>query len=138
MTWEIRLRVMLGNILLFGLLFGFISLNKEILRPSFNHIPIVNQTLGCLPNFIAAYLIGLFFVNGALTIKPTHSRLIVSLGSLFVFVVLTIEELNPMWGASSRFDVLDIIASGAGSLLAVFSFEIGIALNNRGSVSTKT
>ena len=126
-----KLRVILTNIFLFGLLFGLVSLNKEILRPSLSDIPIVKPMLGCFPNFIAAYIIGLFFVNGALTIKPMHSRLLVSLGSLSVFAVLTAEELRPMWGASTHYDVLDIVASGVGALLAVFTYEVAVVRRSR-------
>ena len=134
MSRKKRLRVILTNILLFGLLFGLVSLNKEILRPSLSDIPIVKPTLGCFPNFIAAYIISLFFVNGALMIEPIHSRLLVSLGSLFVFVVLTAEELRPMWGASTHYDVLDIVASGVGALLAVFTYEVAVIRRKRASV----
>lgn len=134
MSGKKRLGVILTNILLFGLLFGLVSLNKELLRPSLNDIPIVKPTLGCFPNFIAAYIISLFFVNGALTMKPRHSRIIVSLGSLLVFAVLTAEELRPMWGASTQYDVLDIVASGVGVLLAVFTYELARVRRKRASV----
>ena len=131
-----KLRVILTNIFLFGLLFGLVSLNKKILRPSLSDIPIVKPTLGCFPNFIAAYIISLFFVNSALTMEPTHSRLLVYLGSLSVFAVLTAEELRPMWGASTYYDVLDIIASGVGVLLAVFTYEVAVVRRKRASGNT--
>jgi len=134
MSRKKKLRVILTNIFLFGLLFGLVSLNKEILRPSLSGIPIVKPTLGCFPNFIAAYIISLFFVNGALTIEPMHSRLLVSLGSLSVFAVLTAEELRPMWGASTHYDVLDIVASGAGALLAILTYEVATVRRKRASV----
>jgi len=129
-----KLRVILTNIFLFGLLFGLVSLNKEILRPSLSDIPIVTPILGCFPNFIAACIISLSFVNGALTIEPKHSRLLVYLGSLFVFAVLTVEELRPMWGASTYYDVLDIVGSGVGALLAVLTYEVAVARRQRASV----
>jgi hypothetical protein len=133
MSREKRLRVILTNLLLFGMLFGLVSLNKKILRPSLSHIPIVKLTLGCFPNFIAAYIISLFFVNGALTLEPRHSRLIVYLGSLSVFAVLTAEELRPMWGASTHYDSLDIVASVVGALLAVFTYEVAMVMRKRAS-----
>jgi hypothetical protein len=133
MSRKKKLRVILTNIFLFGLLFGLVSLNKEILRPSLSDIPIVKPTLGCFPNFIAAYIISLFFVNGALTMEPMHSRLIVSVGSVFVFAVLTAEELRPMWGASTHYDVLDIVASGVGSLLAILTYELTLVTRKRAS-----
>ena len=134
MSRKNKLRVILTNILLFGLLFGLVSLNKEILRPSLSDIAIVKPTLGCFPNFIAAYIINLFFVNGALMMKRMYSRVLVYLGALFVFVVLTVEELRPMWGASTHYDVLDIVASGVGALLAVFTYELAVIRRRRASV----
>jgi hypothetical protein len=41
-----------------------------------------------------------------------------------VFLILTIEEFNPIWGASTHFDSYDILASGLGSALAILFFEI--------------
>ena len=131
MSTKKKLRTILINIFLFGLLYGLVSLNKEILRPSFNDIPFMALVLGSFPNFIAAYIIGLFFVNGALTMEPVRSRFIVSFGSLFVFAVLTVEELKPMWGASTHYDVLDIVASGVGSLLAIATYELAAAMRKR-------
>jgi hypothetical protein len=131
MSRKKRLRVILTNILLFGLLFGLVSFNKEILRPSFSDIPIMKLILGCFPNFIAAFIISLAFANGALTLELMHGRLLVSLGSLFVFAVLTAEEMRPIWGASTHYDVLDIVASGVGALLAVFTYEAAVVRRKR-------
>ena len=124
MSQKSRIRVVLTNICLFGFLFGAVFLNKELLRPSLSHIPFLTPITGSFPNFIAAYIMSLFFVNGAVTMEPMHSRLLVYLGSMFVFAVLTIEEVNPMWGASTCFDVLDIVATGAGTILAIVTYEL--------------
>jgi hypothetical protein len=134
MSRKKKLRVVLTNVLLFTLLLGSVSLNKEILRPALGDISIVRPVLGSFPNFIAAYIISLFFVNGALTMKPKHSRLLVYLGSLSVFVVLTVEELRPMWGASTQYDILDIVASGLGAFLAVSTYELAVVTRKRTSV----
>jgi len=128
-----KLCVILMNLFLFGLLFGLVTLNKEILRPSLSDIPIVKSMLGCFPNFVAAFIISLFFVNAALTMESGYSRFLVFFGSLFVFAVLTIEELRPMWGASTHYDVLDIVASGVGSLLAIFTYELTLVTRKRAS-----
>jgi hypothetical protein len=133
MSRKKRFRVILTNILLFGLLFGLVSLNKEILRPSLSDIPVVKSMLDCFPNFVAAFIISLSFVNGALAMEPGYSRFLVFVGSLFVFAVLTIEELRPMWGASTHYDVLDIVASGVGSLLAIFTYELTVVTLKRAS-----
>jgi hypothetical protein len=98
MSRKSKFRVVLTNALLFGFLFGLVFLNKEFLRPSLRHIPFMTPITGSFPNFIAAYIIGLFFVNGAVIMEPRHSRLLVYLGSLLVFALLTVEEVNPMWG----------------------------------------
>jgi hypothetical protein len=125
-----RIRVVLTNVVLFGLLFGLVSLNKELFRPSLSDVSFMTPVTGSFPNFIAAYIVGLFFVNGAVTMEPRRSRLLVYVGSLLVFAVLTVEEVNPMWGASTCYDVLDIIATGAGSLLAIVTYEL-IALKRK-------
>jgi hypothetical protein len=112
------------NLLLFALLFGVITLNKQVLRPTFNHLSFVNVILGCFPNFMAALIISLAVVNGVLVRRPKHARLFVYLSSAFVFVILAVEELFPMWGASTHYDTYDILASGLGSLLSIFLFEL--------------
>ncbi len=138
MSQKSKFRIVVTNVILFGFLFGLVSLNKELLRPSLSHIPFMTPLTGSFPNFIAAYIIGLFFVNGAVTMEPRHSRLLVYLGSLLVFVLLTVEEVNPMWGASTWYDVLDIIATGAGSLLAIVTYELIVLKRKRTSKNAKT
>ena len=112
------------NLVQFALLFGLVSLNKKILRPGFGHISFVTILTGSFPNFIAAYIISLAFANAVLIRKPQNGRLIVYLGSVLVFVILAIEEITSMWGASTHFDSFDILASGLGSLLSVTTFEL--------------
>ena len=112
------------NLVLFALLYGFISLNKEILRPGFSHIPSAQILMGSFPNFIAACSITLMFVNGVLIKKPENGRFIVYAGSVLVFAILAIEELIPMWGASTYYDPLDIWASGLGSIASIITYEL--------------
>jgi hypothetical protein len=138
MSRKSKLRVVLTNVLLFGLLFGLVSLNKGFLRPLLSHISFLTPVTGSFPNFIAAYIISLFFVNAAVIIEPKHSRLLVCLGSLLVFAVLTIEEVNPIWGASTYYDVLDILATGAGSLLSIVSYELIILKRKTTPTNAKT
>ena len=118
-------RKILGiNLFLFALLFGLISLNKEILRPAFAHTPYLGIFTGSFPNFIAAYIISLAFVNAVLQRKPKHGQLIVYLTSALIFVILTVEEIIPLWGASTHYDIFVIVASGLGSLLAIITFRL--------------
>jgi hypothetical protein len=119
-----KVRIIAINIFLFALLFGLVSLNKEILRPLFSHISFVRILTGSFPNFIAAYIISLAFVNAVVTKELKYGRLIVYISSLLVFVILTIEELKPMWGASTYYDSFDILASGLGSILSILTFEL--------------
>ena len=100
------------------------ALNKEFLRPLYSNIPIIKVLTGSFPNFIAAYIISLAFVNVVVIRELKHGRLIVCLSSLLIFVILTIEEFKPMWGASTHYDSFDIFASGLGSLLAILTFEL--------------
>ena len=119
-----RLRIIGINLILFALLFGLVSLNKGFFRPTFNQIPFLKFLTGIFPNFIAAYLISLSFVNAILIRKPKFGRRIVYTGSSVIFIILTIEEIKPMWGASTYYDLYDIFASGLGSALAIMTFEL--------------
>jgi len=112
------------NLVLFALLFELVSLNKVILRPGFSHISFARILTGSFPNFIAAFIISLAFANAVLIRKPQKGRLIVYVGSVLVFVILAIEEITPMWGASTYYDPFDILASGLGSLLSIITFEL--------------
>jgi hypothetical protein len=94
------------------------------LRPEFSHISFISILTGSFPNFIAAYIISLAFVNAVLIRKPQNGRLIVYVGSVLVFTILAIEEINPMWGASTYYDPFDILASGLGSILSIITFEL--------------
>ena len=138
MSQKSQIRVVLTNILLFGVLYGLVSLNKAVLRPAVGQISWMEPITGSFPNFIAAYILSFFFVNAAVILEPKHSRLLVYLGSLFIFALLTFEEVNSMWGASEVYDVLDIIASGAGSLLAIASYELIILKRKPGATSART
>ena len=42
-----------------------------------------------------------------------------------------IEELKPMWGASTHYDTFDIIASCIGSALAILTYELLIAIEKK-------
>jgi hypothetical protein len=112
------------NLLLFVLLYGLVTLNKSVFRPHLDPGSFLNTVAGCFPNFIAAFLISLSFIVAVLFKDPAKSRLIVYLSSTIVFLILTIEEFNPIWGASTHFDSYDILASGLGSALAILFFEI--------------
>lgn len=118
------LKIIRINLVLFGLLYGLISLNKEILRPEFGHISFISILTGSFPNFIAAYIISLAFVNAVLIRKPQNGRLIVYVSSVLVFAILAIEEITPIWGASTYYDSLDIWATGLGSILSIFTYEL--------------
>jgi hypothetical protein len=118
------LRIIGINLVLFALLYGLVSLNKEFLRPKFSHIAFISILTGSFPNFIAAYIISLAVVNAVFIRKPQNGRIIVYVGSVLVFTILAIEEIYPMWGASTYYDPLDILASGLGSILSIITFEL--------------
>ena len=124
MNLNSKIKIIAINIFLFALLFGLVTLNKEIFRPIFGHISFLRIITGSFPNFIAAYIISLAFVNVVLIKGLKYGRYIVYISSLAVFVILTLEELKPMWGASTYYDSFDILASGSGSLLSIITFEL--------------
>jgi len=121
---KIMLRIIGINLALFALLYGLVSLNKGILRPEFSHSSFISILTGSFPNFIAAYMISLAFVNAVLIRKPKNDRIVVYISSVLVFTILAIEEINPIWGASTYYDPLDILASGLGSILSIITFEL--------------
>ncbi len=119
-----RKKILAVNAALFAALFSLVSLNKEVLRPALDHSPFLKILTGCFPNFIAAYLISLAAVSAVLFRRLKHGRLIVWAAALFVFLVLMVEELKPMWGASTYYDPYDILASGVGSVFTVITYEL--------------
>jgi len=136
MDMKSRKKVIVFNLLLFAALFGLVTLNKELLRPNLFTIPVANVLTGCFPNFIAAYLISIAFVNAVLLRNPKWGRLIVYTSSSVIFLILTFEELKPMWGASTYYDSFDVLASGLGSVLAILTFEfISSRRRNRVKIS---
>jgi len=131
MNRKSKQRIIVINLLLFALLFGLVSLNKEFLRPLYSNTPVIKVLIGSIkvligsfPNFIAAYIISLAFMNAVVIREPKYGRLIVYLSSFLVFAILTIEEFKPIWGASTHYDPFDIFASGLGSLLTILTFEL--------------
>jgi len=124
MDWKNRKRLLATNALLFAVLFLLVTFNKEYLRPAFGYTPVIGVITGSLPNFLAACLISLCMVNGVLTRMPRRGRLFVYIGSALVCLVLTVEELRPMWGASTQYDLYDILASGLGSVTAILIYEL--------------
>jgi F0F1-type ATP synthase assembly protein I len=130
-------RILAINIALVALLFLLVSLNKSYVRPEFGHVQVVGFLAGIIPNFLAAFIISAVFVNAVIIREPRYQRLIVYSSSILVFAILTVEEIQPMWGASTLYDPLDILASGIGSLLAIFVYEmIVLYINKRRNVSS--
>ena len=111
------------NILLFILLFGLVTINKQFFRPTFNHSHFVLILTGSFPNFIAAYLISLCVVNAVIIRKPKFGRQIIYVLSFIIMAILIFEEFKSIWGASTQFDIYDIIGSAIGSLLAILTYE---------------
>jgi len=124
-----RARIVIA--ILFAALFGLISFNKEFLRPTFNNSEFMKTVTGCFPNFIAAYIISAIAVSAVVIRKIKHGRLIVYSSSIVVSAILIIEELKPMWGASEHYDTYDVIASVAGSFLAIITFELLTGIEKR-------
>ncbi len=124
MNWKSKKKVLVINAFLVAVLFGLVSLNKEVLRPALNSSQLMIILTGSFPNFIAGLIISLAAVSAVLIRKLKRGRLIIYLWSIAVFVILMIEEIKPMWGASTLYDTFDIIASGVGSALAIITFEL--------------
>ena len=52
------------------------------------------------------------------------SRMIIYFIAILVFMILTLEEMNPFFGASEVFDFYDIIGNGLGSTCAILTLEL--------------
>lgn len=124
MKTKTLLKIIGINLLIFGALFGLVSFNKEFLRPLSSPNSLSAIFTGCFPNLIAAYLISLAPINAVIIKKPKRGRMIVYVSAIIVFLILSIEEIIPMWGASTYYDLYDIIASAIGSALAILTYEI--------------
>jgi len=116
--------ILIINMVLLAILFGLISLNKDYFRPEFSHLPFVSILTGCFPNFIAAFIISLAFANGVIHKNPKNSRLIIYSISILVSAILILEEIMPLWGASTQYDFYDILASIIGSATTILIFEL--------------
>ena len=121
------------NLILFAILYLSVTFNKEFIRPVYGNSPIIGIITGSFSNFMAAYIISLFPVTPIISkkIMIKKARIIVYTISTLVFLILTAEELHPMWGASTQYDLFDILASAVGSLLAILTFEIIINWRKR-------
>jgi hypothetical protein len=121
------------NLILFAILYLSVAFNKEFIRPVYGYSPIIGIITGSFSNFMAAYIISLFPVSPIISknIEIKKARIIVYTISTLVFFILTAEEIHPMWGASTQYDLFDILASAIGSLLAILTYEIIINLRKR-------
>jgi hypothetical protein len=121
------------NLILFAILYLSVTFNKEFIRPVYGQSLIIGIITGSFSNFMAAYIISLFPISPiiARSVVIKKARIIIYMTSIIVFLILTIEELKPMWGASTQYDLFDILSSGLGSLFAILTFEIIINWRKR-------
>ena len=114
------------NLILFAILYLTVAFNKEFIRPIYGQSPIIGILTGSFSNFMAAYIISLFPIAPILAkkIEIKKARIIIYSFSILVFFILSIEEVSPMWRASTQYDLFDVLASGIGSILAILTFEL--------------
>jgi len=114
------------NLILFAILYLSVEFNKEFIRPLIRDNHVLGILTGSFPNFIAAYIISLFPIAAILSKKlnTKKSKLIIYIVALVVFIILTVEEFQSLFGASTVCDIYDIIANGLGSALAIITFEL--------------
>ena len=114
------------NFVLFAVLYFSVEFNKEFIRPLVGDDHFFSILTGSYPNFIAAFIISLFPIAAILEKKPNleKSRLIIYIVAIIVFLILTAEEFQPFFGASTVYDIYDILANGLGSIFAIITFEV--------------
>ena len=109
---------------MFALLYFAVDFNKTYLRPTYGHIDSLNIILGSFPNFFAALIIHICAFPLVFFKIKKKKRTAFYLIGLLIFALLSFEEFIPLWGASSIYDIGDIIASAIGIILAIIIFEI--------------
>ncbi len=126
------------NLILFAILFLSVTFNKEFIRSVYGNSPIIGIITGSFSNFMAAYIISLFPIAPILAknIDIKKARIIIYAISILVSLILTIEEIFPMWGASTQYDFFDILANGIGSVLAILTFELIIIKKKKQTKTT--
>ena len=114
------------NLILFAILYLSVEFNKEFIRPLYSGSPFLGILTGSFPNFIAAYIISLFPIAAILAkrLNVKKSRLLIYIFAVVVFLILTVEEFQPFFDASTVYDIYDIIANGVGSIIAIITFEL--------------
>ena len=114
------------NLILFAILYLSVEFNKEFIRPLYSGSPFLGILTGTFPNFIAAYIISLFPIAAILAkrLNVKKSRLLIYIFAVVVFLILTVEEFQPFFDASTVYDIYDIIANGVGSIIAIITFEL--------------
>lgn len=120
------------NLILFAVLYFAVSFNKDFIRPIYSSAPFLGILTGSFPNFMAAYIISLFPIAAILArnLNLKKSRLIIYMVAFIVFLILTAEEFQPFFGASTVYDIYDIIANGLGTILAILTFELLLQKTN--------
>jgi hypothetical protein len=78
---------------------------------------------GIFPNFIAAFILSTVTYYPALAGRLRYPRAVIYANAALVFLLLTVEECMSLLGASETYDPYDILASAAGSALAILTFE---------------
>jgi hypothetical protein len=132
-----KIIVIAVNAFLIALLFVTITLNKTLIRASDLNSGLLQIISGCFPNFMAAFIISLSPVAAVLIRGLKYGRLIVYLTATIVAAILVIEEIRPMWGASEYYDLYDIIASVAGSILAIVTFELLRSITQKSKIENE-
>jgi hypothetical protein len=111
---------------LFSILFLSVTFNKELIHLVYGNSTIIEINTGSFSNFMAAYIISLFPISPIIgkKIKIKKARIIIYTISTLVFLMLIVEEIHPIWGASTQYDLFDIVSNPVGSLLAILTFEV--------------
>ena len=101
-------------------------INKEYFRPKLGGLRYIKVLIGCLPNFIGAFVF-VFMFYGFIPRKYREKReKLIYLCATFVFILLIKEEFYPFFTATKTFDTFDILASGLGVLFALFIWKLSI------------
>ncbi len=118
MRESIKSKIVGINAVLLSLLFGLVTLNKKIYPSPLRTSTGYRNTDRVFPEFSGRLHNQPFYsLSGTHTQAGDWPHTGLHRIRRIVFIILTVEEFRPMWGASTQFDTWDIVASALGSIL---------------------
>lgn len=112
----------------FVIIVGIVLYLSKFLRPYFAHSDYVLFILGFLPNFGLALAIPFIYVSNRIRQGKPISHFGVS--CIVTIILMVLNEVRDKYQTGRVFDMLDVFASVAGSILAYLIFRRAIRITS--------